>query len=231
MKIYVVGSSKNKFLPLDSIREKFLIDQQHEGANIDFLNPWYCEITGLYYLWKHVDDDIVGLEHYRTYFWSNTENRPINEQDITNILKSKDIIAGNFLYPIWGSKTLNAEMKRILGNRFYELLTILNDYDSNFFDYFCNYITGKKFWCCNCFISKKTILDNWMLFLLDVLVKLEEVSRIGPGTKTLRHEGFIAEFLFGAWMEYNKLKIERCDLCKFSKDLSKKEFYFNGNKL
>lgn len=43
MKIYVVGSSKNKFLPLDNIREKFLIDQKHAGDNIDFLNPWYYE--------------------------------------------------------------------------------------------------------------------------------------------------------------------------------------------
>jgi hypothetical protein len=68
MKIYVVGSSKNKFLPLDSIREKFLIDQQHEGANIDFLNPWYCELTGLYWLWKNSTENIVGLEHYRRYF-------------------------------------------------------------------------------------------------------------------------------------------------------------------
>lgn len=50
MKIYVVGNSKNKFLSLDNIREKFLIDQKHEEENIDFLNPWYCELTGLYYL-------------------------------------------------------------------------------------------------------------------------------------------------------------------------------------
>lgn len=68
MKIYVVGSSKNKFLPLDNIREKFLIDQPHEGDNIDFLNPWYCELTGLYWLWRNSTEDIVGLEHYRRYF-------------------------------------------------------------------------------------------------------------------------------------------------------------------
>jgi hypothetical protein len=38
MKIYVVGSSKNKFLPLDNIREKYLIDQPHEGDNIEVLS-------------------------------------------------------------------------------------------------------------------------------------------------------------------------------------------------
>ena len=87
MKIYVVGSSKNKFLPLDNIREKFLIDKSHEGDNIDFLNPWYCELTGLYYLWKHVDDEIVGLEHYRTYFWK--DGHPINEAQIKEELKKR----------------------------------------------------------------------------------------------------------------------------------------------
>ena len=68
MKIYVVGNSKDLFLKLDNIREKFLVDQSHDGDNIDDLNPWYCELTGLYHLWKNTTDDIIGLEHYRRYF-------------------------------------------------------------------------------------------------------------------------------------------------------------------
>lgn len=57
-------------MQLDDIREKFIIDEKHEGDNIDFLNLWYCELTGLYYLLKHTKDDIIGLEHYRRYFTS-----------------------------------------------------------------------------------------------------------------------------------------------------------------
>ena len=57
MKIYVVGSSKDTFLPLNDIREKFLVDVKHETKNIDFLNPWFCEITGLYHLWQNNNDD------------------------------------------------------------------------------------------------------------------------------------------------------------------------------
>ena len=92
MKIYVVGSSKNKFLPLDNIREKFLIDEKHEGDNIDNLNPWYCELTGLYYMWKHCDDDIVGLEHYRRYF-VNEKGNLLSENEISESLKQYDVIA------------------------------------------------------------------------------------------------------------------------------------------
>ena len=68
-----INYSKDLFLKLDNIREKFLVDQPHAGDNIDDLNPWYCELTGLYYLWKNCNDDIVGLEHYRRYFVNNTK--------------------------------------------------------------------------------------------------------------------------------------------------------------
>ena len=118
MKIYVVGNSKNKFLPLDNIREKFLIDQPHEGDNIDFLNPWYCELTGLYYLWKHADDKIVGLEHYRTYFWK--DGHPINETQIKEELKKGDIICSGWKMPnpFHGGKTVRAEFSKVLGKSY-----------------------------------------------------------------------------------------------------------------
>ena len=76
--IYVVGSTKNKFRRLDNLREKFFVDQPHNGDNIDRFNPFCCELTGLYYMWKHGDDEIVGLEHYRRYL-SVKGNEPIGE--------------------------------------------------------------------------------------------------------------------------------------------------------
>jgi hypothetical protein len=221
MKIYVVGSSKNKFLPLDNIREKFLIDQPHEGDNIDFLNPWYCELTGLYYLWKHVDDDIVGLEHYRTYFWKN--NHPINEVQIKEELKKGDIICGGYSYPAPWCKTccydeLNKHTKTVS-----QFLKVLSAKDKEFADYFGKFLKGKRVWACNAFIGPKKIFDKWMEFFFDVIIDFEQICPIGPRTNTLRREGYFAEFMFGAWLEYKGYKIVDTSIMKFNKNLTKPE--------
>lgn len=223
MKIYVVGSSKNKFLPLDNIREKFLIDEKHEGDNIDFLNPWYCELTGLYYLWKHVDDDIVGLEHYRTYFWSDTENRPMNEEEIKENLKHGDIIVSGYSYPIsWGVKAtrLEQELNSCVKGVLPQFLEELEKHDKGFADYFRNFLTGQRLYACNCFIGPKKILNDWAEFIFSLLIDFEHVSKIGPGTNTLRREGFFTEFMFGAWLEYKGYKPVIKNIKKWNHDFS-----------
>ena len=37
------------------------------GDNISEKNPYYCELTGLYWAWKNLPADVIGLVHYRRY--------------------------------------------------------------------------------------------------------------------------------------------------------------------
>lgn len=220
MKIYVVGNSKNNFLPLDNIREKFLIDQKHEGDNIDFLNPWYCELTGLYYLWKHVDDDIVGLEHYRTYFWKN--GHPINEEQIKEELKKGDIICGGYSYPApWCKTCCYDELNKCTKGTVPQFLKVLDKKDKEFAEYFKKFLKGKRLWACNLFVGPKKIFDEWMEFFFDVIIDFEQICPIGPRTNTLRREGYFAEFAFGAWLEYKGYKIVDTSIMKMNKNLTK----------
>ena len=42
--------------------------KDNTGDNISLKNPGYCELTGLYWAWKNLSSDYIGLAHYRRHF-------------------------------------------------------------------------------------------------------------------------------------------------------------------
>ena len=198
MKIYVVGSSKNKFLPLDNIREKFLIDQEHEGDNIDFLNPWYCELTGLYYLWKHVDDDIVGLEHYRRYF-ANEKNQILSENEIREILKEHDVIVCETLLKNVALKQFEESEGK--PNRV-NLFSIMYNSPSDLARIIKQRLFIKSLISNNMFICKKELINEYCEYFFDVIkdIKLNDTNK--------RIIGFLSEYIFGSWLIFKEYKIK-----------------------
>ena len=217
MKIYVVGSSKNKFIPLDNIRKKFLIDEKHTGNNIDFLNPWFCELTGLYHLVKNCNDEIIGLEHYRRYFWSKSKDKLLSENEIIEILSNYDVIVDGYKYPAFGKQYLIQELNKCTKNKVEPFLKTLAIKDKGLSDYFRKYLNSQWLYCCNCFIGPKKIIEEWLDFFIDVIIEFEKTNPIGPGTNTNRREGYFSEFLFGAWLEYKGYNLKLITLKRYKK--------------
>lgn len=214
IKIYVVGSTKNKFLQMNSSRQKFFVDESHTGDNIDNLNPWYCELTGMYYMWKHETADIVGLEHYRRNFIGNSGL--LTDNEIENILKSYDVI----LYR--DSVKSNAMQHMLKAHKGAELalgLAVINtEYGKEMSNFFYKNFTGDYVYLGNMFICKKTIADKYFEFIFNVLKEFDEMHQF----KIPRIDGYIAEYFMEPWFEYMNYKIYNCNRQVMDKELTKK---------
>lgn len=215
MSIIVVGSTKNTFLPLDNCRQKFLVDVNHPMDNIDHENQYYCELTGLYYLWKHNTDDIVGLEHYRRYLTINNKT-PINQHEINDQLNHCDVICNSYIY----------KNRPVLMNHSHKLVWILKyltfcdallgTHVYAYTKFATEYVHGHELIVGNIFISHASFMNEYCSFLfptLDLFIKAELHCHRELAPRII---GYISEYLFGAYLRYHKKKLAFCNILRVS---------------
>ena len=81
--LHVGAACSNQHLPY--IRDD-------SGDNISSLNPLFSELTGLYWAWKNLGFDWIGLVHYRRYFASGLKRHILREKELAPLLGTKRII-------------------------------------------------------------------------------------------------------------------------------------------
>ena len=198
IEIYVTGESDKKFFNdfNDNFHIKYLTNCEHKLENIDFLNPYFCELTGLFYLWKHSDKNIVGLEQYRRYFL-NDDRIFLTENDIIKLLKNYDILCA----PCPNFDFNNVRFSGMFGNKLaFEFASKFWKF-KNIYNNILEYGNEKKqLLYSNMFICNKNIIDEYCNFLFnDILNDGKMKQEIAKGIK--RSIAWTAEFTFGFWLE------------------------------
>lgn len=201
------------YLPLLVGAEGKEIDWQGEkdntGENISRKNPHYCELTGLYWAWKNLNADILGLVHYRRYFsrrFGKKEERLLDSGDVEVAIQGKDLllpkkrhywIETNYSQYVHAHHAADLERTReILQEKYPEYVPA--------FDCSMKKRSGHRF---NMFIMKIDTLDEYCTWLFDILFELEERLDISGYSKNdQRVFGFVGERLLDVWIETRSLK-------------------------
>ena len=186
------------------------------GENISNLNPFFCELTGLYWAWKNLDCNYLGLVHYRRYFkgkgkGKNKLNKVIKSSEIGEMVKKYKIFVPKkrkyyieTLYSHYSHTFTNQHLdcaKEIIKEKFPEFVT---SFDS--------VMKRRSAYMFNMFIMPKELVDEYCSWLFEILFELKD--RIDTTKMTdfeARFCGRVSELLFNVWL--NK-KIEDGEIAK-----------------
>lgn len=214
----IVATHKKYKMPNDDIylpvhvgaegKEPIGYQPDNEGTNISLKNSSFCELTGLYWAWKNLNNEYIGLSHYRRHFKGNSNNKNIIDQvirrsEIEELLNDTDIIL---------TKKRNYYIETIYNHYKHTLYIetldktrniIKKDYP-NYLSYFDKCMKHRYMHAFNMFIMKKDKLNEYCNWLFDILFKLEEELKDKQyNSFHSRYPGRVSEVLLDVWLEKN----------------------------
>lgn len=216
------------YLPLHVGREGkqdlgFVSD--NTGDNISFKNPNFCELTGLYWAWKNLQCDYIGLCHYRRYFCaashgSDVESKHkaiLHRSDYEKLLQQYDVILPkkrNYYIETVRSQYEHAHNKRDLD----EVEHIIAERYPEYSEAFTKVMNRTKLHILNMFAMKKELFDEYCEWLFDILFELEKRIDISCYNQyESRVFGFLSERLFNVWLEYQHLEKHEVEIVNLEK--------------
>ncbi len=186
------------------------------GESISHLNPYFSELTALYWIWKNYKcppDNFVGIMHYRRLLvdgWVSSLNKtPASIENINKILLQKDLIVPEKThfspnaYQNYSEEHDEADMRLSL--------SIAENKDGvkegEYIDFLKSLRTAH---ICNMFACKKSIFDNYCSWLFPILFEsLNQINFKDRDAYQKRVFGFLSERLFNVWLNDKNYSIEQ----------------------
>ena len=194
--IYAGAVFAEKFfhlLPEDSLRDD-------AGDNISAKNKQFCELTALYWIWKHAGEDILGLVHYRRHFLF-----PKNWKECM-LSNQVDVILP---VPLYVAPTVEENFKSRHDPSDWEfMMQYLKDNFPEDYQAACRFFKGNLYAPCNMFVMKREVLDALCGWLFPILFKVAEYGGEKDNSYLNRYTGFISERLISLYFEINREKFK-----------------------
>ncbi len=215
----IVATHKKYWMPDDPMylpvhvgaagKESIGYQRDDDGENISAKNPNYCELTGLYWAWKNLNADYIGLAHYRRHYsngkrFGEKKEKVVDSAEMEKKLNEADIllptprnywIETNYSQYAHAHHAIDLDTTRdILKEKYPQYIAA---WDSSM-----KKTIGHRF---NMFVMKREYFDQYCEWLFDVLFELEKRLDISTYNKyDSRVFGFVSERLLDVWIETNQ---------------------------
>ena len=223
--IVIVATHKEYKMPKDSLylpvhvgaegKKDIGYTKDNTGDNISTKNPFFCELTGLYWAWKNLDADYLGLAHYRRHFSlrkkkykkvEDTLDHVLTRKQAKEIFKDVDVILPKkrryFIETLYNHYKHTMHIETLDETR-----KIIEEKYPRYLKEFDRLKKRTSMHAFNMFIMKKEVLDGYCEWLFDILFELEK--RIDASEYDAFHARFfgrVSERLLDVYLYTNNIK-------------------------
>lgn len=216
LNIHVGRALSNQALPFEG---------DDTGDHISELNPFFCELTALYWLWKNKPlPDFVGLCHYRRYFdlsrsWYHTKKEQKTACDLAKIasdkgrnLLLKDLQSHDIILPRRIRLKRNIEDDYIYHHIKEEWLILMNTLKEKYptdYEVAAQLFTREQhLHPYNMFITSRVVFQSYMTWLFDILMSVNSQLKRSEYPYQKRSIGFMAERLLNLYVKTRGLRVK-----------------------
>lgn len=200
------------YLPVQAgaaLTEGIGFTRDDQGLSISEKNPLYCELTALYWAWKNLQADELGLMHYRRYLgkpercvpWRPCRERIATGEELQRYLEKTPIILPkkrNYWIESREEQYIHAHGRAGID----ALREVLKCHAPAYLPAFERSMTRTSGHCFNIFIMRRDLCDAYCQWMFDTLFEVERTLReTMPQEVTPRLFGFIAERMLDCWLE------------------------------
>lgn len=230
----LVATHKKYRMPTDEIyfpiqvgstgRQTFGIQRDDVGENISAVNSRMCELTAIYWAWKNLDADYIGLVHYRRHFtvvpairrWGCKDRFQLvlSGKEAREILGQYDLILPNkrkyyiesirshFIHlPYTHEKDMavfEETIRRLAPDYFDAYQTVMNRGWAHMF---------------NMFVMKREVFNKYCEWMFPILQTVDsEIDVTGYTRMEARATAYFGEFMLDIWNEKNRIPYKELDV-------------------
>lgn len=180
-----------------------------DGENISRLNDSYCELTALYWAWKNLDTDSIGLCHYRRYFSGTApgpnKSRILSEAEAERVLRDHEVILARRRH--YMVETIDSHYRHAhYGSDLDTLRDVVGELTPDYLATFDSVLRSRSISLYNMFLMRRALLDDYAAWLFPIL--FETTSRIGDCVERTSYQrrvaGFLGERLINVWVAHQR---------------------------
>lgn len=197
--------------------QEYMFD--NTGDNISEKNSNYCELTGLYWIWKNQKDAFVGITHYRRFF--EKSGKIVSMEAVEKNLQKVDVIVAKRQ---WVERNVRTHFEMFHSKKDLGLVKkIIEEKCPEYLESFEKVMSKCFLFSFNMMICKKEVFDAYCNWLFDILIECEKrVDITGYNTYQSRIYGFLSERLLMVYLMQHKLKIKEMKVLETEIDKSTK---------